>query len=135
MSLESRFKSASLFLLQAAAELVPLPQNLIDQRHGLLFARATQGYQLSAAVGAALELDVYRFLEVPRKLSEVAEHTQMTPEAAEVLLDALKAAGLCCRTGEHFELTRIGRQQFLTEHWTAGRGMVEFMLGAFEFFE
>jgi hypothetical protein len=61
MSLESRLKSASLHLLQAAAELVPLPQRLLDQRQGLLFARAAQGYQLSAAVGAALELGLYRF--------------------------------------------------------------------------
>ena len=55
MSLESRFKSASLHLLQAAAELVPLPQRVIDQQQALLFARAAQGYQLSAAVGVALE--------------------------------------------------------------------------------
>jgi hypothetical protein len=130
MSLESRLKSASLHLLQAAAELVPLPQRLLDQRQGLLFARAAQGYQLSAAVGAALELGLYRFLEAPRKLGEIAEHIQMTPEAAAVLLDALEAAGLCSRAGEHFELTRIGRQQFLRERWTAGQGMVEFMLGS-----
>ncbi|MCP4038174.1 MAG: hypothetical protein GY733_14635, partial [bacterium] len=130
MSIESRFKAASLHLLQAAAELVPLPQSLIDQRHGLLFARAAQGYQLSAAVGAALELGLYAFLAAPRKLGEVAEHTQMTPEAAEVLLGALEASGLCSRTEDHFELTRIARQQFLREHWTAGKGMVEFMLGS-----
>ncbi len=132
MSLESRFKLASLHLLQAAAELVPLPQSLIDQQQGLLFARAAQGYQLSAAVGAAFELGLYHFLKTPRKLGEVAAHTQMTPEAAEVLLDALEAAGLCCRSGEHFELTRIGRQQFVAERWTAGQGMVEFMLGSWD---
>jgi hypothetical protein len=131
MNLKTRLRSASLHLFQAAAELVPLPQRLVDRQQALLFARAAQGYQLSAAVGAALELGLYRHMDEPRSLAEIAEHCEMTPEAAEVLLDALEASGLCNRCGdEQFELSAVARSQFLGDRWKAGQGMVEFMLGS-----
>jgi hypothetical protein len=131
MNLTTRFRSASLHLFQAAAELLPLPRRLVDRQQALLFARAVQGYQLSAAVGAGLEFGVYRFLSSPRRLDEIAAHCQMAPDAAQVLLDALAASGLCRRRADgYFELTVIAQRQFLGDRWNAGQGMVEFMLGS-----
>lgn len=130
MSLRVRLTSLSLHLFDAAGEFMPLPQSLLERQQALLFARAAQGYQLSAAIGAASELGLYRFLSAPRQLDEIARHCKLTADAARVLLDALEVSGLCRRTGERFELTRIGREQFLAERWTAAQGMVDFMLGS-----
>jgi hypothetical protein len=130
MSFRVRLASLSLHLFDAVGEFVPLPRSLLERQQALLFARAAQGYQLSAAIGAASELGLYRFLAKPRELDEIAQHGKLTAEAAQVLLDALEAAGLCSRRGTRFELTQIARQLFLPERWTAGQGMVDFMLGS-----
>lgn len=130
MSLSSRLKLAGLHLVDAIGTLVPLPQAIRRQQEALMFARAMQGYQLTSALGAARDLELLRFLDVPRSLAEVAEHCKMSAEGAEVLLDALDASGVVRQSAGQYFLTWVGRSQFAGKGWTAGEGLVDFMRGS-----
>jgi len=131
MSLRSRLASASLHLFEAAGEVIPLPKRTRAQQEALRFARALQGYQLSMAIGAAAEMDLFRHLAEPRTLAEIAAYGRMPAASAQVLLDALVAAGLAVQDGAGaFSISSTGRRHFLRDAWTFGRAATDLMLGS-----
>lgn len=143
MSLKTRFGKATLHLIQAGGELMPLPKKMASQLDALALMRTLAGYQTAAAVMAATQLDLFRFLREPRPLQTTADHLNMTPEATRVLMDAVAIAGLIqTQTDEQGQLryanTPIANKLFLgerwspTNRWASLRSMVDFMIGTWK---
>ncbi len=70
---------------------------------GRLMELAT-GYWASAALGAAVELDVFGALKAPATAADVAARRSSDARAMEELLDTLVALGLLSRAGDRYEL-------------------------------
>ncbi len=132
-----RLAAASLHSFEALQNLVPLPEKLRNSVQGVRFARAAMGYQISAAIGAAYKMELFGFLAKPRDLAEIAVHCKSTPQAAQVLIDAVVEAGLVASVGlfntSRYEITAVGRREFLRPRWTSGKGLVDFMNGSWQY--
>ena len=71
-----------------------------------LFWDAVSGYQRSAAVKAAVELDVFSAIgSEPRTAAEIAERTGSAERGVRILADALTVMGLLNKSGERYSLT------------------------------
>lgn len=144
MSFKTRLGKATLHLIQAGGELMPLPKKMASQLDALAFMRMLSGYQTAAAVMAATQLDLFSFLREPRSLKAAADHLNMTPEAAQVLMDAVATAGLInvqrdaqghatyANTGVANRLY-LGERWSPTNRWASLRSMVDFMIGSWKY--
>lgn len=144
MSIRERLGKATVHLIQAGGELVPLPRKLANQRDTLNFMHMLSGYQAAAAVGAAAQLKLFHHLAQPRTLAEAGALLNMTPEAAQVLIDAVATAGLIDVSvrpdGEkRYADSDVARKVFLGERWSPKNrwasvsSLVDFMIGTWKY--
>ncbi len=129
MSLRNRVGRASLHLVEAAGELLPWNHTV----QAVKLSKAMTGYQLTMALGTALELGIIDYLKSQRSVSEIAEFSGMAAPAAEVLLNALEEAGAVRREHGLAVLTDAARAHLCRAGWNPGRGMVDFMLGTWSY--
>lgn len=144
MSIRERLGKASMHLIQAGGELVPLPRKLANQRDTLNFMHMLSGYQAAAAVSAAAQLKLFEHLDEPRTLAEAGDLLNTTPAAAQVLIEAVATAGLIDVSvrpdGEkRYVDSEVARKVFLGERWSAKNrwasvsSLVDFMTGTWKF--
>lgn len=139
MGIKERIGKATMHVIQAGNELVPLPKKFANQLDALAFMQTMAGYQTAAAVMAATRLELFSFLKEPQPLEAIAGHLNMTTEAARVLLDATAVAGLVREQASgarvRYVNTPVASKIFLgkrwsrTNRWASVRSMVDFMIG------
>jgi hypothetical protein len=141
MGIKERLGMATMHLIQAGGELVPLPRKLAAQRDAINFMHMLSGYQMAAGVSAATQLGVFEQLQEPRTAAEVGQAIGLTAEAAQVLIEAVAPAGLVDLSiapdgSKRYVNSSLARRIFGAKRWSPTdrfsslRSMVDFMTGS-----
>jgi hypothetical protein len=144
MGIRERLGKASMHLIQAGGELVPLPRKLANQRDALNFMHMMSGYQMAAGVAAATQLGLFDVLKEPHTAAEAGARLDMTPEAAQVLIEAVAPAGLVDQLiapdgVRRYVNSTLARRIFGAKRWSPTdrfsslRSMVDFMIGSWKY--
>lgn len=144
MGIRERLGKATIHLIQAGGELVPLPRKLANQRDALNFMHMMSGYQMAAGVSAATQLGLFDCLKEPHTAAEAGKRLNLTPEAAQVLIEAVAPAGLI-----DLSISPEGEKRYVnstlakriygarrwspTDRFSSLRSMVDFMIGSWKY--
>lgn len=139
MGVKQKLTAATMHLVQATGEFLPLPKSLRMTADGYEFMRTLTSYQSGQAINAATKLDLFPFLNEAKSLAAIADYLKMTPEGARVLLDAVTAASLInLQTADgidSYKISKLGRKIFLAKYWNPARAMVDFMDGTWQYWQ
>jgi ubiquinone/menaquinone biosynthesis C-methylase UbiE len=87
------------------------------------------GYQKTAAIKAAIELDIFTVLaDAPETMDGIARHAKASPRGIRVLCDFLTVLGFLTKSGEHYALTPDSAVFLSRKSPAYAGGTLEFLL-------